>query len=202
MNNDQKLLASLLSKRNAAAADLARYRQAAKALTQAEQVADQATEDASADLEAAMVSKIKGDGGDTTAARAAYQAALAALAVAEAEARAGKVVVADAETNLDTLTKQAAHQAVEVCKAIAQHDEAALLDAGREFGKHLARRNAIIRAARAASATTGLNADPVAELNDNNPIKLELDELISGKDLDAIGYGEQDLLDAKLGRAD
>jgi hypothetical protein len=202
VNRDQQILASLIAKRNAAAADYERYRHAAKSLTQSEQVADKATEEAAAQLEAAMVAKIKGDGdGDTSAARAAYQTALAALAVAEAEARAGKIVVADAEATLETLTKQAAHQAVEVCKAIAKHDEVTLREAAEAFGKQLARRRAITRAARAASATTGLNSDPVAELNLNNPLKLKLDELIDGKELDAIFYAEQDLLNAKLGGA-
>lgn len=201
MNNDQKALASLVAKRNAAAADLERFRKSARELGQAEQVATKATAEASLQLEAATMAKVKGEANNTANARAVYQTALADLACAETESRAAARVVSEAEASLDTLTKQAAHQAVEVCKAIAQHGEQALLDSAKAFGKQLARRRAITRAARAASAATGLNSDPVSELHQACPLKLKLDDLIEGKELDAIGYSEQDLLAARIGDA-
>jgi hypothetical protein len=75
-----------------------------------------------------------------------------------------------------------------------------LIAAASAFGQSLAKRRALIRFARAASADSGLVADPVADLNSSNPLKVKVDAMISGADFEPVGLSEQAVLDEELGQ--
>jgi hypothetical protein len=198
---EQKALAVLIAKREAARAQLDRYKASVHVLADAEETARKAEGAAQANLQEAAVNKIK-TGTDTTVnARAVYDAAMRALQAAETEHAAGKRVVLEAAHELDQLTKEVHRQCVEVAKSIAAHDEPNLVAAARAYGEALHRHRSLISFARAASADSGLVADPVADLNSNNPLKLQIDTLIAGTDLQPVGLTESSMLDAKLSEA-
>jgi hypothetical protein len=199
---EQKALSIAIAKRDAAKASLERFRQSVAALAAAEQTATKAEAEARAQLEAAIVAKVKGNGEpDTTAsARNVYQLAMADLAVAETEHAAGERVVTEAERDLEQLSKAAHRAAVEVAKAVAAHEQPRLVAAARAYGQALHRHKALIRFARAASADSGLIADPIADIqNANNPLKLQIDALTSGTELDPLRLTESEMLEAKIG---
>lgn len=199
MNILQQTLAIAIAKRDAAKATLERFRQSVASLAQAEQTASKGESDARALLENATMAKVRGDGDTTANARAVYHTAMADLAVAETEHAAGKRVVAEAEHELEQLTKASHRAAVDVAKAIAAAEEPALILAARRYGNALARHKSLIRFARAASADAGTVSDPIADLNSNNPLKLQLDALTNPQVIDSsFAVTEASLLDAKV----
>jgi hypothetical protein len=197
---EQKALAVLIAKREKAEQQLTLCRQRVHVLGDVEQAAQKAEAEAQARLNDAAAEKVR-TGNDTTAeARAAYQQAIADLAVAETEAAAGRRVILEDRTDLATLERDVHRQCAIVAKAIAEHEQPRLVATARAFGEALARHKSLIRFARAKSADSGLIADPIADIqNSNNPLKLQIDDLINGKDLEAVALTEQAMLDAKIG---
>jgi hypothetical protein len=197
MNNLQQL-ATAVTKRDEQRMTLARYKNTLNQLTNGERLAEKAEESAKANLIQLTQEKVRtGVDGGAKAARATYSQAMLDLQIATTEREAAEQVCKQAEQELDRLTKSAHRAGIDVAKATATAEQSGLLVAARRYGLALARHRALIRYARAASSDSGVISDPIPEINSLNPLKLELDALVSGEGLDPVSVTERDMLDAK-----